>query len=360
MLRRTTIRDVALRSGFSLAAISLALRNHPRIPKKTRTLIQKTARAMGYHPDPFLANLAAQRWQNRPRHCRGATMAIIAEQRSVEGLAGIRERAALLGYRLELFLIAEYPVGLRLSEILHSRGIQGVLISQVFTPGFLDTFDWSHFASVAVSAGAFRPPTHLVMPNHYQAVQCAWDHAIQLGYQRIGLVIFDEPVALDYHDRRAAFFERQAGIPAARRLPVLALPVDRVNAISVAEYQRHLSAWIRRTRPDVVLGFNEAIEWQMRSAGIRIPKDIAFVSLWDGLSNKTFTGLHLAADEVGRRAVDWMDALLRTGERGIPLHPSTLALDFVWQNAASAPDRTSRKPRARPASAAATKRRPTR
>ena len=334
MLNRITMRDVAQRSGYSLATVSRALRDLPHVPDKTRTLIQQTARSMGYRPDTFLATLAAQRWHHRPRHNDGSTLAVIVEHTdAIQGRDGIRVQTAHLGYKMEQFLISKYPSGQRLSETLRNCGIQGVLVSQVFSLGFLDTFDWSHFSAVAVSEGSVRPPTHLVMPNHYQAVQHAWDHAVQLGYQRIGMVIFDQSFALDFHDRRAAFFERQADFPSARRLPVLALPANRGEA----ECVRHLKVWMQQNRPDVVLGFNEYIEWLMRTAGIRVPQDAAFLSLWNREETTPLAGMQLSPFELGRRAVNWLDSLLRSGDRGLPHYPSTLAVDFLWQDGISAP-----------------------
>lgn len=332
MLDRPTIRDVARRSGYSAATVSLALRDHPHLPEATRALIQQTAREMGYRPDPLLAALAAHRWHRRDMPHSGSTMAAIVEEMGFEGRVGLKERATHLGYQLEVFLIEEYPTGQRLSEVLYNRGILGVLVSQIFTPGFIDSFDWSHFSAVAVSEGAFRPPIHLVMPNHYQAVQTAWDHAVQLGYRRIGLAIFDEPSALDVQDRRAALFERQAIIPAARRLPVLGLPADSDGKNHQDEIRCLLRAWIQRHRPDVVLGFNEFLIWELRAVGVRVPEDVAFLSLWALEGKPDIAGMLLSADEVGRRAVDWLDSLLRGGERGLPRHPSTMLVDFEWQD----------------------------
>ena len=343
MAKRITIRDVARHCGYSASTVSMALRDHAEFPAKTRALIQQAAQDLGYHPDPFLATLAAQRWQSRSRRNSGNTMAVIAEGANFEGRNGMYEQAAHLGYRLEVFPISEYPTGQRLAEVLFNRGIQGVLLGQISTPGYLDSFDWSHFSAVAVSEGSVRPPTHLVMPNHHQAVHNAWDHAMQLGYQRIGMVILDDTAALDFHDRRSAFLDQQTDVPAARRLPVL--PLSIINW-SEAEHRRQVKTWVLRNHPDVVLGFNDFIEWKLRDADIHVPQDVAFISLWNARPNLPFAGMRLFADEVGRRAVNWVDSLLRARERGLPLHPSTQAVDFVWQDGISAPKHTPRQTKA--------------
>ena len=336
MLDQPTIRDVARSTGYSTATVSMALRDSPRLPDATRALVRRAAQEMGYRPDPLMASIAARRWRRNSAGYVGSTMAAIVERARYrvrfEGSVGMQERANRLGYGLEVFPVGEYPTGQRLSEVLYNRGILGLLVGQIFTPGFVESFDWSHFSSVAVSEGSYRPPIHLVMPNHTQAVQTAWDQAVRMGCRRIGMAIYDEPYALDFHDRRAAFFERQAAIPAVRRLPVLGLPADSDGKNHQDKIRLLLGNWIQRHRPDVVLGFNEWLIWELRAASVRVPEDVAFISLWNHGRPMAPAGMLLPEDEIGRRAVDWVDSLLRAGERGLPRHPSTMLVDFEWQD----------------------------
>ena len=323
-----TLRDIVKSTGLSIATVSRALRDLPGISAATRTMVQQAARELGYRVDPVLAALSAHRWHRR-QVAAGSTLAALADG-SLEGRKGMAERAAAYGYNFEVFQLRDYPDARRLGEVLYARGILGLIVGQIRTPGFCAAFDWSRFTAVAVSEGAFRPPIHLVMPNHFQAVQSAWDQAVRMGCRRIGMVIFDEPEALDFHDRRAALFERQAAIPTDRRLPVLALPINLAGEDQDAEYRRRIGAWMQRHRPDVVLGFNDWIIGAIRAVGVRVPEDVAFLSLWSSEANPDVAGMLLSPNEVGRRAVDWVDLLLRAGERGVPEHPATMEIEFVW------------------------------
>ena len=236
-----------------------------------------------------------------------------------------------LGYRLETFAVTHQPSGLHLSNMLYHRGIAGVLVEAIATPGFVESFDWSRFACVAVNEGIFRPPTHLVMPNHFRAVQVAWDRAVQMGHRRIGMIIFDEPNALDYHDRRSAFLGRQSQVPASRRLPALAIKPKADDPSSTAKCSRLIDAWIRRHRVDVVLGFNDWFYWLIKDAGWRVPEQVAFISLWKSGGEPTYPGLFLSPAEVGCRAIDWVDSLLKSGIRGLPEFPATMEIDMRWE-----------------------------
>src|SRR5205823_11763824 len=46
-----TLRDIAAALGLSHVTVSLALRDHPKIPEARRLQIQETARLMGYSPN---------------------------------------------------------------------------------------------------------------------------------------------------------------------------------------------------------------------------------------------------------------------------------------------------------------------
>lgn len=58
-----TLKDIAREVGVSAVTVSLALRNHPRIPLARSELIQKTTRRLGYRPDPMATALINRRWQ---------------------------------------------------------------------------------------------------------------------------------------------------------------------------------------------------------------------------------------------------------------------------------------------------------
>lgn len=336
METRPTLRDIASRIGCTNATVSLALRGSPRISAATRQRVEQAAADLGYRPDPVLSALAAHRWHRRPAP-QGTVLAAIGDR--LEGFDGMEDRARSFGYRIETFLVADHPDPRRLSRTLYARGILGLLVGQVFTRGYCASFDWSPFVAVACSEGSERPPTHLVMPHHYRAVQNAWDRAWANGARRIGLLLFDIPSAMDLQDRRAAFLERQLPLPARSRIPILNLkpwsthdPTVPTHAIPHSEAIHQLRDWMSAHRPDAILGFNGAFLWLLQQAGWTSPRDVRFYDLWVSQPTPQAQGYCLHRDEVGRRAVEWLDSLLRTGERGLPRHPVTMSVELQWQD----------------------------
>ncbi len=109
---RTTQSDVAKKAGVHISTVSLALRNHPRIPVETRNRIHKIAKELGYTPDPMLSALANYRERGRPVTFHG-TLAWIAataddfdwrkSEHYTRYFQGAKNRAAERGYKLEPF-----------------------------------------------------------------------------------------------------------------------------------------------------------------------------------------------------------------------------------------------------------------
>ena len=335
MGRRVTIRDVAAKTGYSAATVSLALRDSPHLPEATRTRVRCVAEELGYRPDPLLAAIAARRWHGHPAEIR-STIAVISDAdpsgaQKMEGWNGLERRARSLGYQITHYRVQDYPDAKRLSTLLYNRGVLGILVGQIFAPRFCAQFDWSHFASVAISEGAFRPPIHLVMPNHFHAVQQAWDYAREQGCRRIGMALFDIPTALDMHDRHAAFQDRQTTVPRTSRIPVLSLPSDHIRSKApLLSADSSLAAWIEQHRPDAILGFNDGFQWTLEVVGYAGAGSPLFISLWKQRADAPWPGLLLPVDEIGARAVDWIDSLLRSGERGLPTYPATMEIEMRW------------------------------
>jgi DNA-binding LacI/PurR family transcriptional regulator len=113
---RPTLRDIGLKTGFHYSTVSLALRDHPRIPDSTKQIICEAAKGLGYQPDAMLSALCAYRLTKR--RPKGQTViAWITNHRTRTGwrmsactrdyFEGASQRARERGYRLETFWLSE-------------------------------------------------------------------------------------------------------------------------------------------------------------------------------------------------------------------------------------------------------------
>lgn len=345
---RSTLADVAARANCSKSTASLSLRNDPRIPETTRLRVQACARELNYRPDPALAFIAARRWQTRTTPS-GSVVAFITTPHPHgifldEGaLAGAKRQAEEFGYRLEHFRAEEYSDPAHLARVIQHRGIRGIIMGKLMREDFLTRFPWEEFCGVACDTGFYRPPLHLVMPDHSHAVKRAFNEAHQRGYRRIGLVLFNEPNAIDDFDKVAAFLYCLSFLPAnAARLPVARLqPNDRAG----------LQRWFKQHKPDCVLGLNSLVAWTLGENGVRIPEDAGFVALMSTITqdeksvrfNSAFTTSDHCPELLGRTALEQLDILLRTNHRGVPAQPICMMVEASWLEGKSLPDRVGRR-----------------
>lgn len=320
-----TLEIIAKKSGFSKSTVSLALRHHPRIPDATRQLIEAVAAQLNYRPDPALARIAANRWRRVPNQ---STIAFVTTNHPDGGILdapaiqGVRERADIFGYHIEHFRFEDYGSAKRLGEVLYSRGIKGVILGKLCLAGFAESFPWQHFAAVACDSGFVRPPLSMVMPDHAHAVHRAWAEAAAKGYRRIGLVLFKEYTAVDYFDKVSAYLFNQRLVPSENRLSVF--HIDRAQPEA-------LRTWVEEEKPDVILGFNGFIHYQLTQLGYEIPRDFGFVSLMQGETPRhNLTRLNENLQLVGQIALDQLDVLLRTNQFGLPKINSTLMIESQW------------------------------
>src|SRR4051812_41990803 len=134
---RPTMRSVAAAAGVSPMAVSLALRDDPSIPARTRTRIQRVAKAQGYRPDPVLTHLMQHLRSSRKTRA-AANLAVFTPLQAPftqRLIAGAEARAARLGYalnRIDLSPFERQPGGL--TRILLARGITGLLLAPAASP----------------------------------------------------------------------------------------------------------------------------------------------------------------------------------------------------------------------------------
>lgn len=131
--------DVAKRAGVHVTTVSLAMRNHPRLPESTRRRIRELADRMNYRPDPLLRALVSYRGNVIERR-NIPTLAYVTNWKTRWGwknatghpdfYSGATKMAERLGYKIEHFWKQEpgFTEG-RLSRMLFSRGINGIIIA---------------------------------------------------------------------------------------------------------------------------------------------------------------------------------------------------------------------------------------
>lgn len=192
---RPSLRDIARELGLSHVAVSLALRDSPRVSEARRAEVKAVAEKLGYRPDPMLASLVAYRQGKRPAGIR-ACLGWINQWAKPEELRGFkefdlywngaREAAERLGYNLEEFRWPAGKSGRRLQTILETRGVRGLLLPPHRNGLDLLDFDWSRFSLVRFGASVTNLPAHSVTSDQAHCARLAYEKALELGRKRVG------------------------------------------------------------------------------------------------------------------------------------------------------------------------------
>lgn len=196
MADKITLKDIARETGYTVATVSRALSGKDQIAASTREKVQAAAKRLGYQPDPALARLAAWRWGAQPQAEEGNTLALITDCPSSKDpwysrirMEGASSHAKALGYSVAVFRLRDYEYNpKRLAEVLQARGIRGILIERVFTPGAYDGFPWEKFCPVGSGLGFERLPIPTVCSDLHEAIRLLWLKARERGYRKIGVV----------------------------------------------------------------------------------------------------------------------------------------------------------------------------
>lgn len=331
--RVVTLKVVAARARLSLATVSYALRQHPKIPVATRDRVAEIARALGYRPNPRVASLMAhiRGAQARPHQERIAFVWVHTGRAAArrdpflnQVFAGARERAGQMGFALEEFWTNDPGMSdQRLEQILRARGIVGVVLSPVTTAEAAITlgWDWRHFSAAVIGNVTWTPELHHAGHHHFLAMRLALLELEKLGRRRIGALI--EPTSNGRAKRawEAAFLTHHPDLAAA---PSLVRVIDEAGLQEAA-------AWLRRSNPDALIVSETSL---LAAPGLRAAiRELALPVItlyWSTDTPRGIGGIDQCYDRVAAHAVDLVAAQLNANETGVPDLPRIMLFPGKW------------------------------
>ena len=339
------LRELARLAELSPSAVSLALRDSPKISAVTRKRVRQLADKAGYRPD---ARIVAMMTHLRKLHAvrQQACFGVISfyddphpwqsSRHLTQVYEGMKRRAGELGYRLEpLWVRAPGMTYRRFQAILDARGIEGLLcfgspdLEQEFPP------ELGRCAIVTVGL-SIRTPLHRVTSHFYNDTIQVLSRAHQLGYRRPGLVVGRYEEERSGHAHTAAYL----GWCAHRLGPAQALPIHLMDGVE----EKPLLEWIRRQRPDVLifvhlsemLGELRAV---LRRNHVRVPGELGVAVLSHLLEGTGFSGLQQNQPLMGAWAVELLEARIANRDFGIPANPRIEMVESRWLEGRSLPRR---------------------
>jgi DNA-binding LacI/PurR family transcriptional regulator len=332
MPKPPTIRSLARTLGLSVATVSEALRDSPRVTAPTRERVKRAAERAGYQRNPLLgATLSALR-RSRHQGFSGvlALVDVTADERTElmlfhrEVARGAEARAQALGFRTELFWIGPKAPALsvaRLNGVLRARGIHGVIFLPFDRAQDFSGFELDQLAAVGMDHRLLNPSLHTIQADHYLSMRRALQQLTDRGYRRIGLCLEgrkDERVDSKWSSGFLSFF-RLSG----RKLAVPPLIVPKLDTTV-------FQTWFRQHRPDLIIGHEQAIVDWLAARRLRVPEDVGFFRINVTERSKPCAGLDLMPQRLGATAVETVVGMLHRREQGIPPHPNSISIDALF------------------------------
>lgn len=190
---KPTIKDIANRTGFSTATVSLVLnKKDARISKETRELILAEAEKMCYSADPTAVALRTK---------RSFTLGVILPDLRNDYYAcyakGMEDYCQQNGWYLMLCSSNNQPSReRRYLEMLHNKGVDGISLAlasdTVETPSpskaNIDLLMSYNIPVVVQDMTFFRPRMNAVMFDHEYSGRLLAEHMLELGHRKIAVI----------------------------------------------------------------------------------------------------------------------------------------------------------------------------
>jgi LacI family transcriptional regulator len=328
-----SVGDIARAAGVSRTTVALVLQNRPGVGQAMRERIVRLARKLNYAPDARMAMRMAQ-----VREAKTKDLLPIAWLNTTDSrdswqkyqflspyLEGTRERCLQLGYRLEEFWTQEprMPVS-RLSQILYQRGIEGAIVTW---PARHLRLRWEHLAGVALGGALLAPRFHRVSEDAHFNLTLAIKVLRRHGYRRIGICLADQVDRFARRIYRTVAYHLYATVPPSERVKPLFHPIEMMEP---TDKQAQIAAWLKRERPEVIIGHDSTLVQWVEESGYRVPGDIGVVHLAVDDDVLDWAGIYSKRREIGATAAEWLVALMRNRQFGATKSSLSILLRGSW------------------------------
>jgi LacI family transcriptional regulator len=336
--RRTNMQQIADAAGVSKSAVSLALRNDPRISEPTRVRIQKAAHDMGYRRNPIVDSLMTQLRAGRQPVFQAnlglincSPLRDLTQNHTFRRLReGVLRRAEQLGYGVEEFWLQQPDMRPeRLQQIMETRGIHGLVLIAGLSPNIIGegyVKFWYNFACSVIGVTHLKDNLNCASNDQYLTARNAAQKVIELGYQRPMLVVPVEDDALLDDKFSAGFYSATRSLPAKNHLGLV--PFD-LHAPTKA------TARIKKLKPDVVITNKVELYDALIEEGVRIPEDMGLIHLDWHDEIRHLAGMRQNNRVVGSAGVDLVVGQLQKNEHGAQEFPKVVQIESVWIDGAT-------------------------
>lgn len=300
-----TMKDIARELGVSVATVSRALKDSPRISETRREEIKSYARSVGFSP-----NLMAESLRNRSvMKVIGVIIPQFTHFYFSSILSGIEEEALKYGYNLMVAQSGNAERERDICESFYENKVCGIIVSQA-----KDTTNYEHFQKlldrgvplvfydrICTGVNASR-----VTVDDYTGAFAAVDYLVKTGCRRIAFYCSPMKLVISknrYNGYRDALLKN--GIKPDDELSIICdnrEDAERMTPLIMA----------KSTPPDAFFAVNDdtaiGIMFAVKRLGMRVPDDISICGFTNGqraiACDPMLTTVEQRGPEVGRQAAN--------------------------------------------------------
>ena len=303
-----TMKDIAAHFGISVATVSRALKDSPRISVERRAAIQQYAREHNFTPNMIAESLRHSRIQ--PMKVIGVIIPEFAHYYFSSILSGIEEEASAHGYRIMVAQSNEqYEREVKICKSFYENKVCGIIVSQA-----KDTHRYDHFQQlidtgiplvfydrICTGVNASR-----VVVDDYMGAFNAVSHLIETGCNRIAY--YGSAMTLEISKNRFNGYKDALLKHGIQPDPELVRLCDnRTDAESITPEMLNSSAppnGFFAVNDDTAIG----ILFTAKRMGFRVPEDISICGFTNGqravACDPMLTTVEQRGTKVGEEAAD--------------------------------------------------------
>jgi DNA-binding LacI/PurR family transcriptional regulator len=303
-----TMKDIAAHFGISVATVSRALKDSPRISVERRAAIQQYAREHNFTPNMIAESLRHSRIQ--PMKVIGVIIPEFAHYYFSSILSGIEEEASARGYRIMVAQSNEqYEREVKICKSFYENKVCGIIVSQA-----KDTHRYDHFQQlidtgiplvfydrICTGVNASR-----VVVDDYMGAFNAVSHLIETGCNRIAY--YGSAMTLEISKNRYNGYKDALLKHGIQPDPELVRLCDnRTDAESITPEMLNSSVppnGFFAVNDDTAIG----ILYTAKRMGFRVPEDISICGFTNGqravACDPMLTTVEQRGTKVGEEAAD--------------------------------------------------------
>lgn len=201
MTKKTTISDIARALNTTAATVSRALSDNPRISDKTKKLVNDTAKALGYEPNPVAAAL-----RNGRSKIIGVIVPYIDRSFFSSVIRGIEEEVKKHGYNIMICQsLEDKDAEAENIDILINARVAGIALSLASNDeSHLEKIINNNIGLVTFDRVADNLAPHTVAADDFEGSYLATKHLIDQGYERIAHLAGSQEINI-YRNRQRGY-----------------------------------------------------------------------------------------------------------------------------------------------------------